>query len=153
MRALCGHKGHDKPRRLGRQPIHAERQQIRVIRTLSPSRLSGALDRARANEKVSRNLPRLADFVNHLDRQRTAARKNSEARDRDPRSPASFGGRAGVVVAAGHDAVMALAPALAAVGPLTLLVNNASALEPDEIGKAWFRMPIRMAAFGQGLMR
>jgi NAD(P)-dependent dehydrogenase (short-subunit alcohol dehydrogenase family) len=47
------------------------------------------------------------------------------------------GGRAGVVAAdlADHDAVMGLVPAAAAaVGPLTLLVNNASAFEPDEIG-------------------
>jgi NAD(P)-dependent dehydrogenase (short-subunit alcohol dehydrogenase family) len=46
------------------------------------------------------------------------------------------GGRAGVVTAdlADHDAVMGLVPAAAAaVGPLTLLVNNASAFEPDRI--------------------
>jgi NAD(P)-dependent dehydrogenase (short-subunit alcohol dehydrogenase family) len=49
----------------------------------------------------------------------------------------SSGGRAGVVAAdlADHDAVMGLMPAaVAAVGPLTLLVNNASAFEPDRIG-------------------
>jgi NAD(P)-dependent dehydrogenase (short-subunit alcohol dehydrogenase family) len=48
------------------------------------------------------------------------------------------GGRAGVVAAdlADHDAVMTLVPAAAAaVGPLTLLVNNASAFEPDEVGR------------------
>jgi len=47
------------------------------------------------------------------------------------------GGRAGVVAAdlANHDAVAGLVPAaVAAVGPLTLLVNNASEFEPDEIG-------------------
>lgn len=47
------------------------------------------------------------------------------------------GGRAGVVAAdlANHDEVMGLVPAAAAaVGPLTLLVNNASEFEPDEIG-------------------
>src|SRR5260370_1402559 len=47
------------------------------------------------------------------------------------------GGRAGVVAAdlADHDAVLGLVPAAtAAVGPLTLLVNNASEFEPDEIG-------------------
>ncbi len=47
------------------------------------------------------------------------------------------GGQAGVVAAdlADHDAVMGLMPAAAAaVGPLTLLVNNASAFEPDEVG-------------------
>ena len=46
------------------------------------------------------------------------------------------GGRAGVVAAdlADHDAVLGLVPAaVAAVGPLTLLVNNASEFEPDEI--------------------
>jgi NAD(P)-dependent dehydrogenase (short-subunit alcohol dehydrogenase family) len=50
---------------------------------------------------------------------------------------ARAGGRAGAVAAdlADHDAVMALVPAaVAAVGPLTLLVNNASAFEPDTIG-------------------
>jgi NAD(P)-dependent dehydrogenase (short-subunit alcohol dehydrogenase family) len=50
---------------------------------------------------------------------------------------ARAGGRAGALAAdlADHDAVMALVPAAAAaVGPLTLLVNNASAFEPDEIG-------------------
>jgi NAD(P)-dependent dehydrogenase (short-subunit alcohol dehydrogenase family) len=48
------------------------------------------------------------------------------------------GGRADVVAAdlADRDAVMGLVPAAAAaVGPLTLLVNNASAFEPDEIGR------------------
>jgi NAD(P)-dependent dehydrogenase (short-subunit alcohol dehydrogenase family) len=48
------------------------------------------------------------------------------------------GGRAGVVAAdlADHDAVMGLVPAAAAaVGPLTLLVNSASAFEPDEVGR------------------
>ncbi len=47
------------------------------------------------------------------------------------------GGHAGVVGAdlADHEAVMGLMPAAArAVGPLALLVNNASAFEPDEIG-------------------
>lgn len=47
------------------------------------------------------------------------------------------GGRAAVVVAdlADHDAVLGLVPAAAAaLGPLTLLVNNASEFEPDEIG-------------------
>jgi len=46
------------------------------------------------------------------------------------------GGRAGVVAAdlVDHDRVLGLVPAaVAAVGPLTLLVNNASAFEPDEI--------------------
>ncbi len=46
------------------------------------------------------------------------------------------GGRAGVVAAdlADHDGVLGLVPAaVAAVGPLTLLVNNASEFEPDEI--------------------
>src|SRR5215471_16322010 len=46
------------------------------------------------------------------------------------------GGRAGVVAAdlADHDGVLGLVPAAAAaVGALTLLVNNASEFEPDEI--------------------
>jgi NAD(P)-dependent dehydrogenase (short-subunit alcohol dehydrogenase family) len=50
----------------------------------------------------------------------------------------SGGGRAGVVAAdlADHDDVTRLVPAAAAaVGPLTLLVNNASAFEPDKIGE------------------
>lgn len=47
------------------------------------------------------------------------------------------GGRAAIVPAdlADHAAVAALVPdAAAAIGPLTLLVNNASSFEPDEIG-------------------
>lgn len=47
------------------------------------------------------------------------------------------GGRAAVVAAdlGDHDAVASLVPAAAAaVGPLTLLVNNASVFEPDGIG-------------------
>jgi NAD(P)-dependent dehydrogenase (short-subunit alcohol dehydrogenase family) len=50
---------------------------------------------------------------------------------------ASAGGRAAVVEAdlADHAAVLRLVPAAAAaVGPLTLLVNNAAEFEPDEIG-------------------
>jgi NAD(P)-dependent dehydrogenase (short-subunit alcohol dehydrogenase family) len=48
------------------------------------------------------------------------------------------GGRAGVVAAdlADHAAVTRLVPAAVdSVGPLTLLVNNASAFEPDRIGE------------------
>src|ERR1700677_3488811 len=48
------------------------------------------------------------------------------------------GGRAAVVTGdlADQDAVLALVPsAVAAVGPLTLLVNNAGEFEPDEIGQ------------------
>jgi hypothetical protein len=41
-----------------------------------PSRLSGALNRVRPDEKVSRNFPCFTDLVNHLDRQRTPARKD-----------------------------------------------------------------------------
>lgn len=51
---------------------------------------------------------------------------------------AASGGRAQTVVAelADHDAVLGLvAAAVEAVGPLTLLVNNASEFQPDEIGK------------------
>ncbi len=45
------------------------------------------------------------------------------------------GGSAAVALAdlAQHDAVVGLIPAAAAFGPLTLLVNNAGAFEPDEI--------------------
>src|SRR5262249_35248923 len=49
----------------------------------------------------------------------------------------SDGGRADVVVAdlADHNGVVGLVPAAAAaLGSLTLLVNNASEFEPDEIG-------------------
>jgi NAD(P)-dependent dehydrogenase (short-subunit alcohol dehydrogenase family) len=48
------------------------------------------------------------------------------------------GGRAAVVTAdlADHDEVLALVPAAAAaIGPLTLLVNNAGEFEPDEIAR------------------
>jgi NAD(P)-dependent dehydrogenase (short-subunit alcohol dehydrogenase family) len=48
------------------------------------------------------------------------------------------GGRAAAVIAdlADHEAVLRLvADAAAAVGPLTLLVNNAAEFEPDEIGR------------------
>ncbi|MEZ5788944.1 MAG: SDR family oxidoreductase [Xanthobacteraceae bacterium] len=51
---------------------------------------------------------------------------------------AARGGRARTVLAelADHDAVLGLvAAATAAVGPLTLLVNNAAEFQPDEIGK------------------
>ena len=47
------------------------------------------------------------------------------------------GGRASVVAAdlVDHDEVLGIVPAaVAAVGPLTLLVNNASEFQPDEIG-------------------
>ena len=51
---------------------------------------------------------------------------------------AAAGGRGAVVEGdlADHDAVLRLVPAAAAaLGPLTLLVNNASEFEPDEIGR------------------
>jgi NAD(P)-dependent dehydrogenase (short-subunit alcohol dehydrogenase family) len=51
---------------------------------------------------------------------------------------AEHGSRAATVMAdlADHDAVLRLVPAAAAaVGPLTLLVNNAAEFEPDEIGQ------------------
>jgi NAD(P)-dependent dehydrogenase (short-subunit alcohol dehydrogenase family) len=66
----------------------------------------------------------------HANRSRTAA----EALAREITNAA---GRAVVVDGdlADHDAVMALVPsAAAALGPLTLLVNNAGEFEPDEIG-------------------
>ncbi|MDB5602975.1 MAG: short chain dehydrogenase, partial [Xanthobacteraceae bacterium] len=47
------------------------------------------------------------------------------------------GGRAAVVRAdlADHDAVLGLVPAaVAAIGPLTVLVNNAGEFEPDTLG-------------------
>jgi NAD(P)-dependent dehydrogenase (short-subunit alcohol dehydrogenase family) len=50
----------------------------------------------------------------------------------------ALGGRAGVVIGdlADHEAVLKLVPAaVAAVGPLTLLVNNAAEFEPDDIGQ------------------
>jgi NAD(P)-dependent dehydrogenase (short-subunit alcohol dehydrogenase family) len=53
------------------------------------------------------------------------------------REIAAAGGRAAVVRAdlADHEAVRGLVPAAAAaVGPLSLLVNNAAEFEPDEIG-------------------
>jgi NAD(P)-dependent dehydrogenase (short-subunit alcohol dehydrogenase family) len=47
----------------------------------------------------------------------------------------SAGGKAAVALAdlADHEAVRGLVPAAAAFGPLTLLVNNAGAFEPDNI--------------------
>src|SRR5882724_3808367 len=45
--------------------------------TLTPiSRSGGSLDLVGTNQKISRNLPRFADLVNHLDRERSPARKN-----------------------------------------------------------------------------
>jgi len=66
----------------------------------------------------------------HANRSLTAA---EELRDQIARD----GGLAGVVAAdlADHDEVLGLVPAaVMAIGPLTLLVNNASEFEPDEIG-------------------
>src|SRR5260370_6730929 len=57
----------------------------------------------------------------------------AELRDNSARD----GGRASVVAAdlVDHDEVLGIVPAaVAAVGPLTLLVNNASEFQPDEIG-------------------
>jgi NAD(P)-dependent dehydrogenase (short-subunit alcohol dehydrogenase family) len=68
--------------------------------------------------------------VIHANRSLAAAEALRDSIGRD-------GGRAGVVAAdlADHDAVLGLVPAAAAaIGPLTLLVNNASEFEPDEIG-------------------
>src|SRR4051812_44000177 len=36
----------------------------------------GSLSLVRTNQKISRNLPRFADLVNHLDRERPPTRKN-----------------------------------------------------------------------------
>ena len=60
-----------------------------------------------------------------------------EAADRVCAEIAALGGGAVVVAAdlADHDAVLGLVPAAASVvGPLSLLVNNASEFEPDDIG-------------------
>jgi len=65
------------------------------------------------------------------------ANRSQAAAEELRREIARDGGRAGVVAAdlADHDAVLGLVPAaVAAVGTLTLLVNNAAAFEPDEIG-------------------
>ena len=66
--------------------------------------------------------------VLHANRSRAEAEKLAE-------ELVGAGGRAAVVLAdlAQHDAVAGLIPAAAAFGPLTLLVNNAGAFEPDEI--------------------
>jgi NAD(P)-dependent dehydrogenase (short-subunit alcohol dehydrogenase family) len=65
-------------------------------------------------------------------------RHSRAAADRLVAEIADGGGRAAVVEAdlADHDAVLRLVPtAAAAVGPVTLLVNNAAEFEPDEIGR------------------
>src|SRR5215831_16869577 len=41
-----------------------------------PAHLSGSFNLVRPNEQISRNFPRFADLVNHVDRQRTPAREN-----------------------------------------------------------------------------
>jgi NAD(P)-dependent dehydrogenase (short-subunit alcohol dehydrogenase family) len=67
----------------------------------------------------------------HTNRSRAAAEELRAALAREGR-------RAAVVTAdlADYDAVLRLVPAaVAAVGPLTLLVNNAAEFEPDEIGE------------------
>jgi NAD(P)-dependent dehydrogenase (short-subunit alcohol dehydrogenase family) len=66
-----------------------------------------------------------------------ARRSKSEA-DRLRDEIAQTGGRAAVVIGdlSDHESVLRLIPqAAAAVGPLTLLVNNAAGFEPDEVGK------------------
>jgi NAD(P)-dependent dehydrogenase (short-subunit alcohol dehydrogenase family) len=65
------------------------------------------------------------------------ARRSRAAAESVVAEIAAAGGRAAVVEAdlSDHDAVLRLVPAAAAaVGPLTLLVNNAAEFEPDEIG-------------------
>ena len=65
------------------------------------------------------------------------ARRSRAAAETVAAEIVAAGGRAAVVEAnlAEHDAVLGLVPAAAAaVGPLTLLVNNASEFEADEIG-------------------
>jgi NAD(P)-dependent dehydrogenase (short-subunit alcohol dehydrogenase family) len=66
------------------------------------------------------------------------ARRSRAAAESVAAEIAAAGGRAAVVEAdlADHDAVLRLVPAAAAaVGPLTLLVNNVAEFEPDEIGQ------------------
>src|SRR5690348_13090387 len=65
-------------------------------------------------------------------------RRSRDDADRLCAEIAAAGGRAAVVSSdlADHDAVLRLVPAAAAaVGPLTLLVNNAAEFESDEIGQ------------------
>jgi NAD(P)-dependent dehydrogenase (short-subunit alcohol dehydrogenase family) len=61
---------------------------------------------------------------------------------------ASAGGKARVVLAdlADADAVAKLVPAAAAFGPLTLLVNNASQFDEDEIGSLERTMAVNLSA-------
>lgn len=66
------------------------------------------------------------------------ARNSQVEADRICADISRSGGRAAVVVGdlADHDSVLRLVPAAAAaVGQLTLLVNNAAEFEPDEVGK------------------
>jgi NAD(P)-dependent dehydrogenase (short-subunit alcohol dehydrogenase family) len=66
------------------------------------------------------------------------ARRSRAAAEEVAGEIAAAGGRAAVVEAdlADHDAVLRLVPAAAAaVGPLTLLINNVAEFEPDEIGR------------------
>jgi NAD(P)-dependent dehydrogenase (short-subunit alcohol dehydrogenase family) len=66
------------------------------------------------------------------------ARRSRAAAESVAAEIAAAGGSAAVVEAdlADHDAVLRLVPAAAAaVGPLTLLVNNVAEFEPDEIGR------------------
>jgi NAD(P)-dependent dehydrogenase (short-subunit alcohol dehydrogenase family) len=65
------------------------------------------------------------------------ARRSGAVADQLVGEITSAGGRAATVAAdlADHAAVLGLVPAAAAaIGPLTLLVNNAAEFEPDEIG-------------------
>src|SRR5262245_57486652 len=65
------------------------------------------------------------------------ARQSRAAAEQPVAEIAAVGGRAAAVEGdlADHAAVLRLVPAAAAaVGPLTLLVNNAAEFEPDEIG-------------------
>jgi len=66
------------------------------------------------------------------------ARQSRAEADRLAAEIVAAGGRAAVVIAdlADHAAVLRLVPdATAAVGALTLLVNNAAEFEPDEVGR------------------
>jgi NAD(P)-dependent dehydrogenase (short-subunit alcohol dehydrogenase family) len=83
----------------------------------------------RIGASIARALARAGyAVVLHVNRSRAEAESLAEEIVRD-------GGRATVVLAdlAAHEAVRGLIPAAAAFGPLTLLVNNAGAFDPDEI--------------------
>jgi NAD(P)-dependent dehydrogenase (short-subunit alcohol dehydrogenase family) len=136
-------------RRLEKQSVPASTAKREAKRVADPDRLSDETDMAsalppasppaalvtggarRIGRAIVLALARAGYAVAiHANRSLKAAQ---ELRDNIVRD----GGRAGVIAAdlADHDGVLRLVPAaIAAVGPLTLLVNNASEFQPDEIG-------------------